>query len=342
MWYLEFVMQMLGKKRDISIIIKQPWGLRKKMTTAFLVTPLKNNSIVEEEIFKKGRQTFSVIKTWGKGVLITESIPNSEMIDGIKITAFKNLKFKEDIFDYKKKLVLPENLSDKDSKELNKLFKSDNFHSWNLKKYGWASNEYNYTVLGDFDSIKVPVNQLTLVSSEHELQILYLTKEQVKNYSENGVPQSVIDELSDSTKVCNPVFDERTSLTVDGKELPDFYERFKIKYDEALKEENYPKFSKSKKIKPADLKYALVNVSWIKRSWYELTIYEDFDFSKLKIHISRDSIFGSDDYVETFSLNYDGLELEFRQNYGADSSEIFIVDSNGNETEFEILEDEDE
>ena len=198
------------------------------MTTAFLVTPLKNNSIVEEEIFKKGRQTFSVIKTWGKGVLITESIPNSEMIDGIKITAFKNLKFKEDIFDYKKKLVLPENLSDKDSKELNKLFKSDNFHSWNLKKYGWASNEYNYTVLGDFDSIKVPVNQLTLVSSEHELQILYLTKEQVKNYSENGVPQSVIDELSDSTEVCNPVFDERTSLTVDGEEYPDFYEKFKI------------------------------------------------------------------------------------------------------------------
>ena len=95
--------------------------------------------------------------------------------------ALNNFKFKEDSIDYKKKLILPENLSDKDSKAINKMFKSDNLYSWNLEKYGWASKEHNYKVLGDFNSIKVPVNQLTLVSSEHELKTLYLTKDQVKN-----------------------------------------------------------------------------------------------------------------------------------------------------------------
>jgi hypothetical protein len=83
------------------------------------------------------------------------------------------------------------------------------------------------------------------------------------------------------------------------------------------------------------------NESWIKRSWCELTIYEDFDFSKLQIYISRDDIFGSDSYVETFSLNYGEFDFEFRENYGANSSETYIVDSNGKQTEFEIIDDED-
>ena len=85
----------------------------------------------------------------------------------------------------------------------------------------------------------------------------------------------------------------------------------------------------------------LVNESWIKRSWYELTIYEDFDFSKLKMYISRDCIFGSDAYVETFSLNYDEINFEFRENYGANSSETYIIDSNGKQTGFEIIDDDD-
>jgi len=313
-----------------------------KMPTTYLVTPLKKNSIIEEQIFKKGKQTFSVIKTWSKGVLITESKPISKIVDGKKITQFKSFKFKENRFDYKKKLVLPEDLSENESKGLKKLHKSDDLYGWNLDEYGWKSHKYDYTVIGEYEIKQVPVHQLTLFSSEQELQILPLTKEQVTEFSKNGLPQSLLYELSDSTEVCAPVFDERTSLSIDDEELPDFYEKFKVKYDAALKEANFPKLPKTKKVKSADLRYALVNESWIKRSWYELTIYEDFDFSKLQIHISRDDIFGSDSYVETFSLNYGELDFEFRENYGANSSETYIVDSNGKQTGFEIIDDEED
>jgi hypothetical protein len=313
-----------------------------KMPTTYLVTPLKKNSLVNEQIFKKGKHTFTVITTWEKVVLITESVPKNKTVDGKKVTILKEFKFKENRFDYKKKLVLPEDLSENEIKGLKKLFKSDDLYGWKLDESGWKSYKDSYTLFGEYESRHVPVHQLTLFSSEQELQILTLTKEQVTEFSKNGLPQSLLYELSDSTEVCAPVFDERTSLSIDDEELPDFYEKFKIKYDDALKEANFPKLSKSKKVKSADLKYALVQESWIKRSWYELTIYEDFNFSKLQIYISRDDIFGSDSYVETFSLNYDELDFEFRENYGANSSETYIVDSNGKQTGFEIIDDEED
>ena len=35
-------------------------------------------------------------------------LPKSKIIDGIKITEFKNIQFKENEFDFKTKLVLPD------------------------------------------------------------------------------------------------------------------------------------------------------------------------------------------------------------------------------------------
>jgi hypothetical protein len=291
------------------------------MRTAYLVTTLTKNSIVEEQIFKKGKQTFSLINTWERGVLISETIPKSKVVDGNKVATLKNFKFKENEFDYKKKLVLPDDLSDADSKALKKLFKSDDLKSWNLEEYGWSSSKCNYTLIGEFDYKKIPVHQLTLFCSEKELQIFFLTKTQVNQYSKEGLQQSVLDNFPFSVDVTDPVFDERTLLSVNDEEIPDFFNKFKVKYEKALKNEEFPAISKHKKVKKSELEFAIVTENWIKRSWYELIIYEDFDFSKLKIYISRDNIFGSDSYVETFALNYGDLAFEFQENYGVNSSE---------------------
>ncbi len=75
------------------------------MKNVYLVMPQKNNSLVKEEIYKKGKLKLSIFTSWKKCVLITDSIPKSKIIDGIKITEFKNIQFKENKFDFKTKLI---------------------------------------------------------------------------------------------------------------------------------------------------------------------------------------------------------------------------------------------
>ena len=312
------------------------------MHSTFFVTPLNKNALVNEKIFKKGKHTFSVISTYSKCVLIANNIPKSKQVKGLKYTIFKNFDFKEGGSNYKRKLILPDDLDEEESKLLKQLFKSDYIYSWRLKEHGWKSFKETYLLIGEFESIEVPVHRLTLFSSEQELQIMFLSKEQVHEICKNGLPQSLIDELSGESEVSAPVFDERTTLTIDDKEVPDFYKKFKIKYDNARKRKIIFDSSKNIDITSSEHKFALIGENYIKRSWYQLTIYEDFDFSNLDINISRESIFGSDSYLETFSLNYGDLTFEFLENYGVSSSEIYIIDSNGKRITFKIVDDEEE
>jgi hypothetical protein len=149
-------------------------------------------------------------------------------------------------------------------------------------------------------------------------------------------------EFDGESEYCSPCFDERTMLSVNNIEFKDFQKLFKVKYDQAVKQydKEHPKSKDTNNKKGSEHTFAIVGERWIKRAWYSLTIYEEFDFSKLEIHISREQNFGRNSYVEIFSLSYDGKEFEFQENHGANSEEMCLMTSDGKVKDFEILEEE--
>jgi hypothetical protein len=307
------------------------------MKNIYLVTPQKSNSLVKEEIYKKGKLKLTILSTWKKCVILVDSIPKSKTIDGLKITEFKNIEFKANRYDFKNSLNLPDELSKNEKSKIKEILK-DGF-TWMLDREGWKSIKSVYKVRGEFNSINVPVHKLTLRTSQIELVHRSITSEEFEDYSKNGMPRSLFE---DSILTSDPKFDELTSLYIDEVELPEFSKNFKIKYDQAVIDDNF-KFPKIKtKAKKNEIDYAVIGESWIKRSCYDLIIYEEFDFSKLEILISRDYLFGKETCYETFSLQYNEIDFQFREHWGANSSDYALIDSNGNETELNLIDDDEE
>ena len=87
--------------------------------------------------------------------------------------------------------------------------------------------------------------------------------------------------------------------------------------------------------------------AWIKRSFYELEIYEDFNIDKLGVEISSEILHPKDDSILTFTLTYtnsegEKREFEFQSDHGPNSDSCTLYDSNGKEFDFEIIEADDD
>ena len=87
-------------------------------------------------------------------------------------------------------------------------------------------------------------------------------------------------------------------------------------------------------------RYVALSDRWIKRSWYELNIYEPFDAGKLAVDVEIDEVFGIKDPVEVFQLYYDGVELVFRENYGVNAEDTYLLSSSGERRNFNVLEED--
>jgi hypothetical protein len=316
------------------------------MTTKFLIRPLKTNALLREEPYKKGKSTFCIESKWKECLIIVDKKPKSKNIDSKKVTVLNIPTLIDHRYDYKKKLVTSDGMSDSDKKLIRKKYRDNDLYS--IDDDGWKSSKEIYTLFGDFEIKEVPVHELTLFTSEVEGLVMSITKKQFDEYRTVGMPYSDYEEFEGSTEYCSPIFDEMTSLSVDDVEIPNFQKLFKQKYDQAAKEyeiEFPPSKKSNKKNAKSNLSYAVVGDRWIKRSWYKLTIYEEFDFSKIVVHISRDNLFGQNSYVETFTLSYGDVEFDFSENYGANADSEELMSSDGKRFDFEVLDevyDEDE
>jgi hypothetical protein len=112
------------------------------MKNVYLVTPQKINSLVKEEIYKKGKITFSIFSTWKKCIILVDRIPRSKATDNVKITEFANVQFKENEYDFKNKLVLPIELSEVEKFKIKNIIK-DGF-TWMLDSAGWKLKKSIY------------------------------------------------------------------------------------------------------------------------------------------------------------------------------------------------------
>jgi hypothetical protein len=310
------------------------------MTNKFLVIPKKKNSVVKQEFYRKGKQSFYIEKIYSRPEILLDTKINTKKYDAISGMILKKYSFKEGEYDYKTKLVLPDNLPTNDAKLIKRYYKKHEMYC--IDEHGWKQSKEITTLYGNFDIQEVAVNELTLFSGELEELLQIIPKEKFDDYAKNGMPYEDYLEFDGESEYCSPIFDERTMLLLNDVEISNFQKLFKEKYDQALSEYNkqYPITKDLNNKQKSELQYAIVGERWIKRAWYTLTIYEEFNFSKLEIHISREKYFGRDDFAEIFTLSYNEKEFEFLENYGANSEEIYLMSSDGKIKDFEVLEEE--
>ena len=258
------------------------------------------------------------------------------------ITNLKELTFKTHAYDSIQKLIISDEVPEEDVKIIKREYRKDNIYF--IDEFGWRASKTTYILHGQFDYKKVPVHELTLFTSEIQGLLMKIGREKFNEYKKIGMPYSDYEEFEENTSYSGPIFDELTTLTIDDVEIPNLKNLFKTKYGEAVKqyEKENKKTTKAKKKNPKSTpEYAVIGEKWIKRSWYKLTIYEEFDFSKLHIYISRDMIFPTDSYRETFSLGYDDKEFEFYEADGTNADSCSLITSDGKEIGFNLLDEED-
>ena len=312
------------------------------MPTKFLITPKKKNSLVKQEIYKKGRESFCIESKWRNPEILVDKKPRSRFVDGKKVTTFKELGFKSNEYDYKDKLVFGDEVSDDNKKIVRREYKQHG--TYTFINFGWKHVKTIWILAGEFEIRRVPVHLLTLCAAELEGLVMRISKEKFEEYKTDGMPFEDYEEFEGSTQYCGLAFDGFKSFSVDETEVPDFEEWFDEKYSLAVKtyESLHPRSDntyKKKKINKTDLRYAVISERWIKRSWYVLTIYEEFDFSKLQVNVTRDYHPFRNTYAEIFHLAYEETDFEFSQNNGADSQEDYLMCSDGTVEDFEILEE---
>ena len=76
------------------------------MTNKFLVIPKKKNSVVKQEFYRKGKQSFYIEKIYSRPEILLDTKINTKKYDAISGMILKKYSFKEGEYDYKTKKII--------------------------------------------------------------------------------------------------------------------------------------------------------------------------------------------------------------------------------------------
>jgi len=305
------------------------------MAFNYLISPKNKNSLSKCITYKKGKYSFSITRTWSNCTILVDKKPVIKKTEDSQYTILKKFEFKENEFNYKEKIIFSDNFQIEDKKKVKKLIKNSDLYL--DENHGWKESKEIYTIVGEFECRKVPVNELTLVTPEIEIVEEKIDKNKFKEYKNNGIPFEEYLDIDGNSELCSPVMSDSTSLHLnENSELSNLVRKLYKKELEIIKKSKLGhKITKNK-----NPFHAVFIERWVKRSWYKLKIYEDFDENKLEISISKFYTIGTNECFETFNLSYDGKDFEFIENLGSDSENSYLVDNKGKCFPFEVLEEE--
>ena len=95
------------------------------MAKKYLIAPKKKNSLIQKEFFRKGKKFFYIETVWDKPEIVVDkqtNLKNYNPKEGLKLG---NFKFKSGESDSKSKLIIPENISNTEAKEIKKQIKNE-------------------------------------------------------------------------------------------------------------------------------------------------------------------------------------------------------------------------
>jgi predicted DNA-binding WGR domain protein len=313
--------------------------IKKNNNEKLLLTPTESSSLSRLIVFKKNDESFAIKEEYKNYSLLLDKDFSRNAKNNENELSLKKVNFFKNKYDLKNELIFENKISQKHKKLINNLFKTDDLE--NLCEEGWDKISKDFILNGDFSLTNIPVNNLTLLSSEIELIEKQISKKEFDLYLANGMPYDDYLDLEDNTLVCSPVFTEMTTLYENDVEIRSSNELLKKIYEKS--KAHLEKQKNNKQNAKTSLMYGAKIERWVKRSWYKLTIYEEFDIDKLEITISRDySISNAEFAYETFSLLYSGEDFEFDNNFGANTADYYLIKSNGEKFDLNILEEEEE
>ncbi len=177
---------------------------------------------------------------------------------------------------------------------------------------------------------------LKLYTAETEYLEMEISKKEFQTCSGSGVSEDEIERLEDHMVYCAPFFDERSTLLLDDKEVAKANAILQKLFDVAIEEAQETATSQKK-----SKKCALISERYIKRAWYAAEIDGKFDPKKLSVKVNFLPGKDPDENFASYRVSYDGVELQFEDNFGASSSEIYLRDAEGNLNEACLSSEED-
>ena len=329
--------------------------------TKFMLVPV-DGVFLEKELLQDGdgnkfvlEQTIEV-----KGIVFDKkpNLKKNRLIDGFK---FDSREYKNGYSLHKRQKVVFENGFPLGSKrKVNKILKTGNVYSFQHEAYGWKLIEKYRVIPGEFLVQKVHVTKLEFYTGEISGGCTILTKKEYEQYRRKGIPQSIYDDMTTENDFSGPILSDHSSLTINGNEYPDFYSHLEKIYSESKKlvseqleqrKRSNKDIQKSKEagtqIQSASRSYLFIHSEWIKRSFYELEIYEPFDINQLRIEVSAERVHPTANVDYIFHLFYqteenDLLEFEFKHNFGSNADSVDLYNARGKSVDFEVIDDDEE
>jgi hypothetical protein len=317
---------------------------------------------LEKEVFRDrdGNKFTLEQKIEVKGIILDQrpALRKARKADGLRFDSFE---FKDGYSCHKTQRIDFEGgfpLSGK--RQINQILKTGNVYSFQHEGYGWKLIEKYRVIPGEFSVQKINVTKLEFYTGEISGGCTILTKKEYEQYRRKGIPRSVYCDLITDNNFSGPILSDHSSLTINGQELPDFYSHLEEIYSESKKliterfqqrdllkkDKRTSKKSASRK-KSTPRPYLFVHSEWIKRSFYQLKIYEHFDINRLRVEVIAEQLHPRADTDYIFHLFYetqenDLLEFDFVENFGSNASSVDLFNARGQSVDFEIIEDDED
>lgn len=319
---------------------------KKRQTQAYLIQSADENCIlIEEELYKNDGQTFSIETRHRNPHIIVPKKPALSTYNAERGMLLSEIIVQHVDPNKSVHLRIPEFLTASTRKAIEGWFAAgaDAFSLGQydeLKDYDFPTR--HYTIYGAMKIARIPVREIVLYTSQIERTERILSNKEFKNYRANGVPQRLIDEMTQDTDCSEPLYSDGVYLSVNDAELSQFPEWLDAQHETFQQEhQRAQEVAKKRKKGGTRLEYALVYEAWIKRAKYGIVIYEEFDWKKLQVAFFReDKVFGG--YTTIFEISYAGAPLEFFEHWGANADDLELIDSSGQAYDFEVIDDDDD
>jgi hypothetical protein len=309
--------------------------ITQSQTTKYLIQIGEDGAFVTRRFHRRKTHYYCLETTYTTGAVLANTPPSATNAlageAGLEALNFKGVEPASTT-----KLLFSKGVSAPDKKRIRKQFK-ENELIWQSAKGFKADSDSVHVVKGRHKVSKVPEFRLTLLSSEAEVCILRLTKDEFTDCAKNGMSYEQYEELDGSAEVSGATRDGPLQLEIDEKMVPGsdtlLLKLYKKAKAEALK--------RDRQSTPPQDQYAAIMDKLSDDSWRFVRIYESFDPKKLSMTVSFDKCLGLDSHVvETFELTYDGMPFELKENAGTDVDSCYLLNSQGESFEFDVLDEE--
>ena len=308
--------------------------ITKSQTTKYLIQIGKNGAFVTRHFHRRKTHYYCLETTYTTGAVLANTPPSATTALA-REAGLEALNFKGVAPASTTKLLFSKGVRAPDKKRIRKQFK-ENELIWQSAKGFKADPDVVHVVKGRHKVMKVSEFELTLLSSETEVCVLNLTKDEFTDCAKNGMSYEKYEELDGSAEVSGPTFDGPLQLQINEKKIPrsdalllKLYKKAKL---EALK--------RDRQSTPSQDQYGAIIDNLSNDSWRFVRIHERFNPKKLSMTVSFDKCLGLDSHVvETFELTYDGIPFEMKMNAGPDVRNCYLLNSQGERFDLEVLDE---